>query len=75
MTLRINMLHNESLKQILVLPSYAGILGCQTKRIERAFAGARLGQHSAVLGRCLELGSLPALNCGRLATWHRERHA
>eukprot|EP00966_Prymnesium_polylepis_P057528 1332220-Prymnesium_polylepis.1 len=38
-------------------------------------AGARLGEHSAVFGRCLELGPLPALNCGRLATWHRERHA
>eukprot|EP00966_Prymnesium_polylepis_P301275 6961374-Prymnesium_polylepis.1 len=49
-------------------------MGLQVRR-RAVRPSSGLGQLSAVLGRCLELGSLPALNCGRLVTWHRERHA
>eukprot|EP00966_Prymnesium_polylepis_P049752 1151487-Prymnesium_polylepis.1 len=35
-------------------------------------ASARLGERFVARGRCPQLGPLPALNCGRLATWPRK---
>ena len=38
-------------------------------------ASARVGERFVAPGRCLELGPLAALNCGRLATWSRKNRA
>ena len=51
------------------LPAPGSLTG---DRIAHVCASARLGERFVAPGRCLQLGPLPALSCGRLATWSRK---